>query len=645
MRSLSSTLLAAQKAASGVPYVRCVVANKIRGMRHYVFAQAYSGSEQDDRHGAAADTTYLHRARVRAGNAQYERNAGTGFTTLSSAADAVHVAIAVINNARVIVVYNRGLGVYFRESTDQGGTFSAEALITTSAGTVNGVAVAYKLTTGDLAVFFIDGAVMKRIRRSSGTFGAVTAWAQTAATLTGVAVVYNGGDFLLVVTGTETTTLRPSVWSLALGDGGNYTVDSWTAFFVQLQAEADESVIWQAPGVGLLEVLRVTFVEKYSGAPAYKRTYWTGIALTAAFSPGKWEWLDPVPTDDQTEYGLAVTKGKNPQQAIYSRPGRVLEAATAAVTLDLSADLLEATIEEADGLTQRAELVFDNSNGQYAGPPAPIARHRDVALALGYDAAYSSGPSQSIVGWEYRRDGRRSLFVLHTRGNDYWLALARTRTSIVDTRTMMQISRAAAARSGLDFLSSGSSSRANNLSLGWVVHPQQSQLEVLRALAEMMPDEFLTYSVGTLLIREPVAGTSSVYTYGGDHAIYESRYGEDVQVSVAEVMAVGVLGQAWDFVVMNSDKPVQDRRRSPHETVQADVDAHATARLRKSVLAKDLGYLVTPPNCGLEVGDVVDFIDAAIGGSAVKGRVRSLRTVFKREGKARYEQRVGLGGV
>jgi hypothetical protein len=63
------------------------------------------------------------------------------------------------------------------------------------------------------------------------------------------------------------------------------------------------------------------------------------------------------------------------------------------------------------------------------------------------------------------------------------------------------------------------------------------------------------------------------------------------------------------------------------------------------VLAKDLGELVTPPNCGLEVGDVVDFTDPAIAGAAVKGRVRSIRTVFKREGRAQYRQRVGLGGV
>ncbi len=646
MRSLSAPLLAAQKAASGVPYVRAVVSNKIRGMRHYVFAQTYASGDADTEHGAAADTTYLHRVRVSGGNAQYERNGGGGWTTLSSAADVGHVAVTVVANQRVLVVYNRvGAGLYFRSSTDQGASFSAEAQFVATAAAIGAVAVAFRIGSANLCVFWAEGAVVKRVRLTSGTWGAVASWTKTAASVTGLAVVYSGGDFLLVVTGTETTTLRPTVWSLGLGDGGSYAVDAWSAFFVQLQAEADESVIWQAPSVGALEALRVTFVEKYSGAPAYVRTYWTGIALAADFSPGPWEWMDPVPTDDQTNFGLAVTKGKNPEQAIYSRPGRVLEAATAAVTLDMSADLVDATIEELDGLTQRAELVFDNSAGQYAGPPAPIALYRDVALGLGYDAAYSSCPAQSIVAWGYRRDGAGSYFILHTRGNDYWLARTLERTQIVDSRKMAQIARAGAARAGLDFLASASSSRANTLVLEWVVHTHQTQLDVLRRLAEIMPDYFLTYSVGTLLLTAPLAGDASVYTYGGDHAIYRSLYRADVQASVAEVVGVGVLGQAWDFTAMNADKPVQERSRSPHESVQADVDAHAAARLRKWVLQKELGELVTPPNCGLEVGDVVDFTDAAIGGAAVKGRVASIRTVLKLQGNARYEQRVGLGGV
>jgi hypothetical protein len=643
MRSLPAPLLAAQKAASGVPLVRAIAKNEVRGQRHLVFSQTFSNADADDEHGAAGDSTYLHRARVRAANAQYERNAGSGWSTLSSANDAVHVAIAAVNNQRVIVVYNRGTGIYYRESTNQGSSFGAETLILTAGATVNALAVAYRNTSGDLAVFWAEGATLRRVRRTSGTFGSAASWTQSANSINGLAAAWFG-DFDLVLTGTDTSN-RPTLWSLILGDGFSFTSDTWTAFCIQAQAESDEQVTFQAPSVAVIQTHRITFVEKYTGTPAYTRTYWSAAALSGSFSAGNWEWLDPVPLNNSTNDGYAVTKGKTPEQAIYSRPAQVLEAPTAAVTLDMTADLIEARIEEADGLTQRGELVFDNSNGQYAGPLAPIAIHRTMELGLGYDTSYSLVPAQSIVGWEYRRDGGRSRFVLRTRGNDYWLSLARTRTSIVESRVMTQIARAAAARAGLDFLATGASTRASTFVVEWAVHPQQTQLEVLRALAQIMADDYYTYSVGTLKITEPLASQSVDYTYGTDHAIYRSRFANEAAVSVVEVVASGVLGQAFDFVRMNDEKPLQDRRRSPHETIAADASDNAAARLRKATLGKRLGELVTPPNCGLEIGDVIAFSDPSIGAGQQNARVASIVTLHRRDGTAVFEQRVALGGV
>ncbi len=235
--------------------------------------------------------------------------------------------------------------------------------------------------------------------------------------------------------------------------------------------------------------------------------------------------------------------------------------------------------------------------------------------------------------------------MLRTRGAGYWLALSRTRTTIVETRKMTQVARAAAARAGLDFLLSGASARATNFNIEWVVHSHQTQLDVLRGLGEIMPDIFLTFSTGTLMISEPTAGDAVDYTYGSDHAIYRSRFAGEPSATLVEVMAVGALGQAFDFAAINSDKPIPDRRRSPHETSSSDANAHASARLRKGVLAKDLGLLVTPPNCGLEIGDVIAFSDAAVSASQVKARVKSIATIYKRAGLAVFEQRVGLGGI
>jgi hypothetical protein len=161
----------------------------------------------------------------------------------------------------------------------------------------------------------------------------------------------------------------------------------------------------------------------------------------------------------------------------------------------------------------------------------------------------------------------------------------------------------------------------------------------------MMPDHFISSAAFAPVLTEPLAADAVDYTYGTDHAIYPTRYGDEPAPSVAEVQGVAVFGQAFDFTRQNDDRPFQDRRRSPHDTTGATAGDHATARLRKAVLGRDLGELVTPPNCGLEVGDVVAFTDAAISASQVQGRVRAIETVFRRAGRAVFEQRVGLGGV
>ena len=645
MRTLSADLLAAQRAASGAPFVRAVVLSGIRDINHLRFTETYQAALPDDEHDAVADNFSLHRARVNGGNAQYERNAGTGWVTFSTAADCDHVAVSAIDDKRVIFVYNRGAALYFRESTNQPipGTFGLETLILTTTATPAAIAVAYKNTSGDLVVIWEEGGALKRIRRDGGTFGSAASWTQSANSINGLDVEHLG-DFHLVLTGTDTAD-RPTLWSLILGDGVEVASDTWPQFFVQNQAEADESITFQAPFLEVIDTHRITYVEKFSGSPAYTRTYWTMIQSGADFSPGNWQWMDPVPLDNTSDFGYAVTAGvTSPSTVFFSRPAQVLEATSAVSTLDMSSDLVEATIDERDGLTQRAELVFDNSNGQYAGPPAPIALHHDVDLGLGYDALFSKPPGQSIVGWEYRRRGGLSTFVLHTRGVDYWLEQFAPRTTIVDSGTMTQIARGAAGRAGLDFSNIGASSRASSLNLTWTIHPHQSHIAIIRALIATMPDILITNDVSHIAIFEPKATDAIDYTYGTDHALYRSSTRNAAAASVAEILGEGVLGQVFDFGVMNEDKPLQDRRRDPHATTVGDAQDHATARLRNATLERDLGDLLTPPNCGLQIGDVVAYDDPLVSASQRKGRVISIQTRFRRR-SAIYEQRIGLGGV
>jgi hypothetical protein len=81
----------------------------------------------------------------------------------------------------------------------------------------------------------------------------------------------------------------------------------------------------------------------------------------------------------------------------------------------------------------------------------------------------------------------------------------------------------------------------------------------------------------------------------------------------------------------------------------SNADAAASARLRKAVLATDKGELVTPPNCGIEINDVVAYTEAKVAAGQQYARVRSIVTAFRRRdgkgGTAIYEQTIGLGGL
>ncbi len=646
MRSLTGTLLAAQKAASGIPYVRTVVQDTIRDMYHLRFAQVYSSAADDLPHDAAADGTYLHRVSMGSdGYAYYERDPGSGWTQMSSAADADRVAVAAVNDTRVIVVYNRGTSLYFRESTDQGGSFGGETLILDDGVQPTCLAVEYKTSAGDLVVVWEKSTDLRRIRRTSGAFGAAATWSLSANSINGVDVTLYG-DFLIALTGTDTDG-RPTLWTCVLGNGLPTTLDSWAQLYIANQAEADEDVTFQAPFIDLIDTFRLTYVEVFAGTPNYKRTYNT--LRPDGDRPGAdWEWQDPTPLDNTSTHGYAVTYGLAAGNAILSRPAQVLHASVSVTSLDMSADLVDATIEERDGIRQRAELVFNNAAGQYAGPPAPIELGHCVDIGLGYGAEYSRPPRQSIVGWEYRRDGGRSLFALFTRGTDYWLDRSRPRTTIqyASTKSLVQIVRGAALRAGIQLLNLSSSTRANTFALSWTIHPHQSSLHALEAALELMPDIYVntatSFGIGVL---EPEASESADYTYGTDHAVYHSRTRSEPAAAVAEILAVDVLGQAFDFDLINHDKPLEDRRRDPHATAYADADDHADARLRKAQLRKDLGYLITPPNCGLQCGDVIAYGDQLVSSSQLTARVTGITTRYRRAAVPLYDQKLTLGGL
>ena len=116
----------------------------------------------------------------------------------------------------------------------------------TAAAAIADLAVAYKNSAGDLAIAWTTASTLNIIKRTAGTFGAASASGKTFDTTTYVAMTY-GFDWDLVVTGTETVTLKPTLWTIVHGDGNDAPPATWGTLDPQQQAESDSLVTYKAP--------------------------------------------------------------------------------------------------------------------------------------------------------------------------------------------------------------------------------------------------------------------------------------------------------------------------------------------------------------------------------------------------------------
>src|SRR5437867_9595762 len=111
MRTLSATLLAAQKSASAVPYLKVVISDRIGGIRRLAYSRLYTGSEPDSYHASAmpGDGSLL-RARVTGGHLYYQRvatpSATSDFATWTDLVVAANAGVALCaQGSRVLLFY------------------------------------------------------------------------------------------------------------------------------------------------------------------------------------------------------------------------------------------------------------------------------------------------------------------------------------------------------------------------------------------------------------------------------------------------------------------------------------------------------------------------------------------------------------
>ncbi len=667
MRSLSSTLLAAQKEASHIPYVKVEAKNKIAGTVRLDWTRLYTGTEADYFHALTipgdgslirvrltppADGRKLYRQRV----ANPSPESDFSQWTYGSQYNIVIVAACSLESEVSIFWIKSDRGIYQLKSTDYGASWGTPELIDYSPTTaIYGIAASYK-PNGDIGLFFADQATLYVKQRVNGNWQNKTSWDKTTGDLSGVAAGYDG-DFNLFITGKDSDD-NFKLWSLIYGDGNELPPGNWSELKQFASAPSDGDFEYRQAFMTKPDVYRCFFVEKFTGTEAYTRPFWSHSVPDTNFTGNLWH--EPVPFNLSSEYGLAIAH--HGSYCWLSSPDSVWRARLTEESLDLTADVI--SIRQELGKEEgRLTVELDNSAGQYASPGEGELTVLDIGCELqvspGYATSQGNETSSGLAFWidayeHTSSGGKASLILLASDGGEFiknWRARHQFRwNKASDEMSVKDILAFVLGRCGLKLEVKSQSPVLDSYYPDFTIHPNNKGDVVLRRLISFIPDVVFIEGSKAYVVN-PVTTDNSVYSYGLDHSILDGRYRRSawelnrIQVEGCDPVSgepIVVDGFSWTEIDRLYDRLHRLEDRNIDGISKAE--QRGEAYLRQAEIASTGGAIRVPTNCGQQLYDVIDITDERAGLSSEKKRVVGLILVYnplRRE----YEERLLLGAV
>ncbi len=667
MRSLSSTLLATQQAASRIPYVKVEACNTICGVVRYDWERLYTGSEDDYFHAVTlpsdgslirvritppGDSRKLYRQRVA------NPSPGSDFSTWTYTNQYNVVVVAACSLGAEVSIFwiNSDREIYQLKSTDNGASWDSPDLLGYSPSTaINGIAAAYK-TNGDIALFFADQATLYVMKCINDSWGGRVAWDKSTGVLSGVATVYEG-DWNLIVTGKDSGD-NFKFWSLVYGDGGDVAAGTWSALKEIASAPSDGDFEYHRAFMDKPDVYRGFFVEKYTGTEAYNRPFWSHTVAESSFLSNLWH--EPVPFNLSSSYGLAIAH--HGDYCWLSAPYGVWRAKLTQQSVDLTNDVLSVR-EELEESRGRLVVELRNDDGSYASPGSGDLSILDIGCQLEFSPGYrtsagnesSSGQAFTLDAYEHTSSAGKASLVLYA--SDAWNLIENWRArhqfrwnKTSDEMCVKDILAFVLARVGLKLEVKSQSSVITGYYPDFTINPDNRGDAVINKLLTFVPDVLFIEGNKAYIVNSQ-SSDSSVYSYGTAHAIFEGRY----RLGAWEYNRIQVEGYDSvndEAVIVNCfdweqiDK-LYDRLRQLEDgnlDTVAKAQARGQAYLREAEIQSGGGAIRIPVNCGQQLYDVVDITDSRAGLNAEKKRVLGLILVFN-PSRAQYEQRLALGVV
>ncbi len=667
MRSLSETLLAAQKEVTRTPYVKLEAKNKIAGVVRYDWSRLYNGSEDDYFHAVTmpgdgslirvritppSDSRKLYRQRV------VDPDPESDFSqwTYTNQYNAVIVVCCSSGTEVSIFWIKSDRKIYQFKSTDYGVNWgSPELLGYTPTTAIYGIAAAYK-PNGDIALFFADQATLYVLKRINGNWGNSTAWDKSTGDLSGVATVYDG-DWNLIVTGNDTSN-NYKLWSLVYGDGGEVTAGTWSALKEIAVAPSDGDFEYHRAFLDKPDVYRAFYVEKFTGTESYNRPGWSYSVPDTKFTDNLWH--EPVPFNLSSEYGLAIAHYGD--YCWLSNPSGVWRANKVEQTIDLTSDVLSLR-QEATQTSGRLIIELRNDEGQYASPGQGDLQVLDIGCQLAFSPGYvtsvgnevSSGLTFILDAYEHTSSAGKASLILYASDGwgliDTWRARHQFRWNKDSNQmSVKQVLEFVLSRVGLKLEVKSQSSVIASFYPDFAINPNNQGEVIVRKLLSLVPDVLFIEGNKAYLIN-PLDTDSSVYSYGSAHPIFEGRYRRGAwAINRVQVEGYDTAGDepivadsfAWDEIdgLYDRLKQLEDRNI---DTV-AKAQARGEAYLREAEIESGGGMIRIPVNCGQQLYDVIDITDSRAGLNAEKKRVLGLTLIYNPR-RGEYEEWLSLGEV
>ncbi len=691
MRSLSSSLLAAQKQVNVKPKVNLVIRDQQILVNRLDWTLLYAGSESEGYVGGAqASDSFIIRARIESTSLKVQRvtdvensSQWSSWTTLVEtggvANDCNPLVVADPQGAEVWLFYvdNTGYTIKYFKSTDYGASWgSASTVKTESAGdSITGLGGDIRSTGGDHdpMLFYChnpagEGAdsVLKYVEYSGG-WGTPSTWSVSGKyTLKGVACTHQG-DWNLLVAGRESDApYNWRLWAIVLGDGYSYGVGTWGGL-EEILVSDNLALSFQYPSLVYADLFRALYQESFSDAGGYDRLVHFRNVSGADYVDN--QFTDGAPLDLTTSYNgvLAHTTGSYLYLLTAKKAYRANIGTAASV--DVSDYVLAyRSLQTETGAPVTTELgrfpmviELDNSEGIFAhigevgDAYEAIKRGSQIELRRGYLVGGTSythlHPYCWIEDYEFQELPGGGKLVLYCVSG--WELLERWRADrqyfwADGEANVFTIASRILGFLGFEFsLKTEASAEISSFKPSFTINPGETGRNALLRLLEKVPDKIFFYD-DTAYARELSSSESPCYSYGasGEHPILEGhhRLGSAHYNHVQIFGKDGAFGEALNFPEIElMGHRLQKILDYAYET-SGECLFRAEAELRDEEVRIQGDVLVIRPNVGQELYDPVTITYSGSGLDPINRRVMAIIEEYEAR-KGVYQQKLMLGDV